>query len=77
MADTERAYLFGVIPTLFEDGPPRYLDFACETGKIVQTVAPSMLAEARSNCPSMRFVEADLTSSNIELGLFDLEPIRK
>lgn len=84
MADTERAYLLRVIPTLFKGARPRYLDFACGTGRIVQTVAPmcseavgvdvspSMLAEARSKCPSVRFVEADLTSSNIDLGLFDL-----
>ena len=84
MAQFERAYLLDAIPRLFPVAKPRYLDFACGTGRITQTVAPlcaeavgvdvspSMLAEARIKCPSVRFVEADITKSTADLGVFDL-----
>lgn len=84
MAEFEQAYLQEIIPRLFPNAPPRYLDFACGTGRITQTVSPlaaetvgvdvssSMLAEARNKCPAVRFVEVDVTSSAIDLGKFDL-----
>ena len=84
MARFERAYLLRVIPRLFPGGPPRYLDFACGTGRITETVAPlcsdtvgvdisaSMLAEAHAKCPSAHFIEADLTTSELDIGTFDL-----
>ena len=84
MAQLERAYLLEVIPSLFPVTRPRYLDFACGTGRITEAVAPlcaeavgvdvspSMLAEARGKCPSVKFVESDLTKSQLDLGSFDL-----
>lgn len=84
MAQFEREYLIDVIPRLFPGARPRCLDFACGTGRISETVAPlcaetvgvdispSMLAEARSKCPTVNFIEADLTTSEIDLGTFDL-----
>ena len=84
MAQFERAYLREVVPGLFPGSKPRYLDFACGTGRITETVAPlcgesvgvdvspSMLAEAREKCPGVRFVEADITKSDVDLGTFDL-----
>lgn len=84
MAQLERDYLMKVVPTLFPSERPRYLDFACGTGRITQTVAPmtaeangvdispSMLQEAQRKCPNVRFVHADLTRAEIDLGQFDL-----
>jgi len=84
MAQLERQYLREIVPSLFPHKKPRYLDFACGTGRITETVSPlcaeaigvdisaSMLAEARSKCPSVKFIETDLTKSKIDLGTFDL-----
>lgn len=84
MTQLEREYLLSTVPSLFPAARPRYLDFACGTGRITQTVAPltaeaigvdlspSMLQEARRKCPSVRFVETDLTRADIDLGSFDL-----
>lgn len=84
MAHFEREYLTDIVPSLFPRAKPRYLDFACGTGRITETVAPltaeaigvdisaSMLAEARSKCLTVVFHEADLTQSDVGLGLFDL-----
>ena len=84
MAQFEQRYLRSVLPKLFAKEKPRYLDFACGTGRITETVAPfcaestgvdispSMLDEARRKCPSARFVHADLTEDEVDLGLFDL-----
>lgn len=83
MHRVEAAFLEEVVPRLFDEGP-RYLDFACGTGRITSVVAPfasetmgvdvseSMLAEARLKVPSGHFVFADLTRERPELGLFDL-----
>ena len=83
MARCEAAYLREVVPGLVH-GAGRYLDFACGTGRITEIVSPlvresvgvdlseSMLAEARRKCPSARFVRADLTSENVDIGEFDL-----
>jgi ubiquinone/menaquinone biosynthesis C-methylase UbiE len=84
MAQLEREYLLDAVPSLFPAARPRYLDFACGTGRITQTVAPlaaeaigvdispSMLQEAQRKCPSVRFVQADLTRAEVDLGNFDL-----
>jgi ubiquinone/menaquinone biosynthesis C-methylase UbiE len=84
MARLEKQYLQGCVKTLFKDARPRYLDFACGTGRITQTVAPlcaeavgvdisdSMLEQARRKCAGVRFVHADLTRSEVDLGHFDL-----
>ena len=69
---------------LYPGGIPRYLDFACGTGRIMQALAPfaresvgvdvsaSMLEQARAKNAGTRFVEADLTRERVELGQFDL-----
>jgi SAM-dependent methyltransferase len=83
MARWEAAYLREVVPALVR-GAGRYLDFACGTGRITEVVSPlvhesvgvdlseSMLAEARLKCPGTRFVRADLTSEDADIGEFDL-----
>jgi SAM-dependent methyltransferase len=83
MARCEASYLREVAPTLVR-GARRYLDFACGTGRITEIVSPlvpesvgvdlsdSMLAEARLKCPNTRFVRADLTNEDVDIGQFDL-----
>ena len=68
----------------FPHGIPRYLDFACGTGRITRTVAPlareaigvdvsgSMLEIARAKCPQVRFIEAYVTRERVGLGHFDV-----
>jgi SAM-dependent methyltransferase len=68
----------------FPQGVPRYLDFACGTGRMTQVVAqyakdvvgvdisPTMLEAAQPKLPAARFVRADLTTESVELGQFDL-----
>jgi SAM-dependent methyltransferase len=63
---------------------PRYLDFACGTGRITQRVEPfavesygvdvseSMLRVARSKCEKTKFVCLDLTREEADIGSFDL-----
>lgn len=84
MAQLEKEFLLARIPILFPHGKPRYLDFACGTGRIMQTVAPlcsesigvdvseTMLAEAQMKCPSVQFLQADVTRQDVDLGSFDL-----
>jgi len=85
MAQMERVLLERIVPELFPDGIPRYLDFACGTARIAELVSgftreaigvdisESMLEEARTKCPTIRFVHADLTrDDSLDLGQFDL-----
>jgi ubiquinone/menaquinone biosynthesis C-methylase UbiE len=84
MTQLEKDYLAEVVPTLFPSARPRCLDFACGTGRITEKlvalggdivgvdVSPTMLDEARKKCPSVRFVQADLTKTDVDLGTFDL-----
>ena len=83
MARWEASYLRQIVPELVQGGG-RYLDFACGTGRITAIVAPlvresvgvdlseSMLAEARPKCPATRFLQADLTREDVDIGQFDL-----
>lgn len=83
MARTEAAYLREIVPTL-ADCRSRYLDFACGTGRITETVSPlvgdsvgvdisdSMLGAARQKCPAVRFVCMDIAHDSEVLGQFDL-----
>jgi SAM-dependent methyltransferase len=83
MGDVEAGYLREIVPALMH-GRGRYLDFACGTGRITSIVSPlvgesvavdiseSMLAVARTKCPSTRFVCADLTRESPDLRSFDL-----
>jgi ubiquinone/menaquinone biosynthesis C-methylase UbiE len=84
MADCEKQLLLRIIPKLFPNKIPRYLDFACGTGRITSTVmnfaekstgvdiSENMLSEARKKCPQVRFVHCDLTRESGELSDFDL-----
>lgn len=84
MAKWEAHWLTEFVRQAYPQGIPRYLDFACGTGRITQTVAPlaresigvdissSMLEFARSKCPHARFIEADLTRQKLSLGSFDV-----
>jgi SAM-dependent methyltransferase len=80
----EAHHLAQVLSRLFPKQIPRYLDFACGTGRITQRiearagesvgvdVSETMLAAARGKSRSTRFVCADLTRDDVDLGLFDL-----
>jgi SAM-dependent methyltransferase len=84
MADWERKHLVAIVRELFPDGAPRYLDFACGTGRVTATVAPlsktavgvdispSMLKVAAEKVPQATFHQADLTQEDPNLGQFDL-----
>ena len=84
MARLESRHLRVIVPALFPSVPPRYIDFACGTGRITEVVAPlcgeavgvdlsaDMLQQARRKCPTVRFVQADLTQTEADLGSFDL-----
>src|SRR5438874_9368849 len=84
-ADKWEAHHLGrVLQKLYASRIPRYLDFACGTGRITQRVEPlavesigvdvseSMLAAARLKCQKTRFVCVDLTREEPDLGTFDL-----
>jgi SAM-dependent methyltransferase len=84
MAELERQHLNRIINSLFPYGIPRYLDFACGTGRITQTIAalakeavgvdisPSMIENAKQKCPEVRFINEDLTKNRPAIGQFDL-----
>ena len=84
MAESERTLLTRIIPKLFPSKVPEYLDFACGTGRITQTVmefaqrangvdvSENMLAEARQKCPGVTFFECDITRNTLPIGPFDL-----
>lgn len=84
LAKWEALHLARIVPRLFPLGVPRYLDFACGTGRILGQLAPlaretvgidispSMLAEATRRVPTARLVHGDLTRDALALGTFDL-----
>jgi SAM-dependent methyltransferase len=84
MADWERQHLCRVVGELFPEAVPRYLDFACGTGRVTSTVAPmarasvgvdisgSMIEVARRKLPGTEFHLCDLTSGTPDIGRFDL-----
>ncbi len=73
MAGRERDILVRIVPRLFPNRIPRYLDFACGTGRITQLIEPmaevslgidiskSMIAEARGKCRRTVFMVGDPT----------------
>jgi SAM-dependent methyltransferase len=77
-------YLSTLLPRIFPSKVPRYLDFACGTGRITHRIEPyaeeaygidvseSMLSVARQKCQKTRFECVDLTSAPLDLGVFDL-----
>ncbi len=84
LARWEATHLSAIVRRLFPSGVPRYLDFACGTGRILGAIAPmareavgidispSMLAEATRRVPAARLVRGDLTRDALSLGAFDL-----
>ncbi len=69
----ERRLLRRLVFDLFPKAPPRYLDFACGTGRIIGHISPycvsavgvdvsaSMLQIARRSLPDIELIEADIT----------------
>jgi SAM-dependent methyltransferase len=84
MARWEARYATDIVRARFPNKVPRYLDFACGTGRITQVIAPlsnetvgvdvspTMLRVARTKLPDATFIQADLTMESVDLGLFDL-----
>ncbi len=72
----EAKLMASLVPRLFPGGVPRYLDFACGTGRITQLIeplanasygldiSPTMLELARRRCPRTTFLECDVTRQN-------------
>ena len=84
MAEWERRHLLDIVRQAFPTGVPRYLDFACGTGRATSTVAPqckhsvgvdispTMIEVARQKLPGTQFHLCDLTQTDLDLGVFDL-----
>jgi SAM-dependent methyltransferase len=84
MSRREDEVLASLVPRLFPRGVPRYLDFACGTGRALSRVAqyaqesvgvdvsPTMLDQARQKCPGAKLVQLDLTVTDKDFGEFDL-----
>lgn len=84
MAGWERRHLGDIVKGLFPAGVPRFLDFACGTGRITTTVAPlsresvavdispSMIEVAKRKLPATEFHLGDLTQDALDIGVFDL-----
>jgi ubiquinone/menaquinone biosynthesis C-methylase UbiE len=80
----ERPYLEQMFARLSGDRQPRYLDFACGTGRIIAVaakyfaeavgidVSQSMLAKARTKVPNARFFLSDVVQAPIDIGRFDV-----
>ncbi|MEM7404719.1 MAG: methyltransferase domain-containing protein [Pseudomonadota bacterium] len=79
MTSCELQILKSLVPRLFPNKIPRYLDFACGTGRITQVVSAmadysigldvseNMISQARGKCPKAEFVIGDITQDDIEL----------
>jgi SAM-dependent methyltransferase len=84
MSVRESELVARILKRRFPDGVPRYLDFACGTGRITQVIEPladesygvdvsqAMLDVARGKCPRTTFIRADLTAEALPLPPFDL-----
>lgn len=84
MARQEARMALAIVDRLFPRGVPRYLDFACGTGRIISSlesraeraygvdVSPTMLAEAKRKCRKAEFLQRDITRDEFTLGDFDL-----
>lgn len=84
MTEWETRHVRELLAQAYPSGIGRYLDFACGTGRMTTVIAPSarevvgvdvsgsMLEIAGTKLPSARFVEADLTSQDVDVGSFDL-----
>ena len=84
MAEWESRHLAEIVHRLFPTGVPRYLDFACGTGRVTSVVAPlskasaavdispSMIQVAREKLTTTTFHLCDLTKNKLDIGRFDL-----
>lgn len=84
MKQRERGLLEAIVSEQFPNGVPRYLDFACGTGRITSLVEPrahqaygidvsaSMLAVAREKCQRTTFIECDVTRDSPSIEPVDL-----
>ena len=84
MADREDALLATIIPKLFPQSIPRYLDFACGTGRVLRSmerfatqavgvdISASMLEQAKQHCEKAQFQCLDVTKDDHDLKDFDL-----
>ena len=84
MAQRETKVLRSVVPKLFPDGVPRYLDFACGTGRVTSVVEQlaqdsngldipdSMLVEARQKCSKTTFISGDIIRESLDIAPVDL-----
>ena len=83
MANREDELLRKLVPSLFPEGIPRYLDFACGTGRITSVmeqmaktsfgmdVSESMVKQARKRCKNTEFVLGDITAQSTDLEPFN------
>ena len=84
MTEIESEILSMILPRLFSAKIPRYLDFACGTGRITQLIenlaeesyaldiSRSMIDQARQKCSNTTFIVADFTAQDIDIDLVDL-----
>ncbi len=84
MTEIEHNILRKIIPSLFPNTLPTYLDFACGTARITSLVSPltkhsfgvdiseSMLEKAKEKCPSTTFVHKDITKESLDIEPVDL-----
>ena len=84
MAAHEKKILPKMSAKWFPNGIPRYLDFACGTGRVTQffetiadepygvDVSEKMLGVARTKCKKTTFVLQDLTEQPLGVPLFDV-----
>ena len=84
MTEREHIVLDRIITHKFPNGIPRYLDFACGTGRITAhlasnsaesygiDVSENMQVVARKKCPKTRFILQDITSEPLKIDPVDL-----
>ena len=84
MAVREKEILAQILSRWAANGVARYLDFACGTGRITQTLAPvaeesfgvdvseNMLDQARKKCPKTTFFLQDITRDPLPEKGFDM-----
>src|ERR1043166_6151160 len=76
MDQWEQRHVREILTKVFPGKIPRYLDFACGTGRLTAVIAPwaaevvgvdiseSMLKKAEARVPSARFVRGDLSTGD-------------
>jgi ubiquinone/menaquinone biosynthesis C-methylase UbiE len=84
MTSREYALLDRIIRDLFNNSIPRYLDFACGTGRITSHIggktaksygvdlSSNMLDVARKKCPDTEFILQDITNDPLDIEPVDL-----